>query len=423
MYRAHPCSVSTRPTLARSTHVDWQHNRVRHAKSRIDSRLSELFRSADNGTVEAALWQLVHVVRQRSGLLDPRGLPKSGEPQVEALLNLAGFAEQFLREPADWPGCDGSAYDVVASLAQFLLGRYPVPRVLCSVWFGDRSELALRRRNWFVAHAGGRKLRDLDIPLQLTRQMERHFLSSPHHLTVEQALRRAEGMGLGASPDHALRIAMTRMGREMANPGFWRTMAHFFVKVEEQIDVADIGPIVDFVYAVRFQRTECLGANGIEYIEPPHPDFSIKGRSLQSVLRLVEQWHKSLGVGSGGTWTWDRSRYEPLMIRKPHDEGVDTWEFVELLSSKELAHEGVAMQHCVSSYAEGCFRGWSRIWSLRKRRDDRQRSILTIEIHPQRGEIVQVRGLRNRLPHGEPLAYVKQWARREGLSIVRQAIA
>ena len=67
-----PPSISAQsPTVARSTHVDWQHTRARHAKSRIDSRLSELFRAADNGTVEAALWRLAHVVRERSELLDP----------------------------------------------------------------------------------------------------------------------------------------------------------------------------------------------------------------------------------------------------------------------------------------------------------------------------------------------------------------
>lgn len=410
--------------LARSTRVDWQQSRIRHGKSRIDARLSQLFASQNDPNTEATLWLLVQIVRQRSNLLDPKLLPKVGEPQLQVLLNLAEFGEQFLREPADWPGCTGSVHDVVASLAQHLLGKYPVPRVLSSVWFGEQTDEARKRRRWYVAHASGRKLRELDIPLTLTRSMEKHFMTSPHHLTVEQALRRSELMGLGAEPEYALHICQTRMGKDLSNAQFWRSVAHFFVNGFEDICAQDIGPIVDFLYAVRFQRTECLGAQGMEYIEPPHPEFSIKGRSLASMLRLVAQWHQSLGVGSGGTWTWARSPYEPLVVRRGgDDEDPVVWEFIELTSSKELAREGVAMQHCVSSYSEYCYRGWARIWSLRSRRKGRVRSLLTIELNPRSGEIVQVRGLRNRSPRGELLVCVQAWANREGLQIVRQAIA
>ncbi len=419
MYRPH-----AQRELARSTRVDWQQARVRHGKSRIDARLSHLFASQNDPTTEATLWLLVHVVRQRSNLFDPKLLPKVGEPQLDVLVNLAEFGEQFLREPADWPGCTGSIHEVVASLAEHLLGKYPVPRVLSSVWFGEQTDEARKRRRWYVAHASGRKLRELDIPLRLTRAMEKHFMTSPHHLSVEQALRRAELMGLGAAPSYALRICQTRMGHELSNAPFWRSVAHFFVNVFEDIYVGDIGPIVDFLHAVRFQRIECVGLHGIEYIEPPHPDFSIKGRSLASMLRLVEQWHQSLGLDSGGTWTWQRSSYQGLLIRRPiEDEEPEFWELVELTSSKELAREGVAMQHCVSSYSEYCYRGRARIWSLRSRRKGRVRSLLTIELDPQRGEIVQVRGLRNRLPRGEPLACLQKWAKREGLQIGRRVIA
>jgi hypothetical protein len=32
--------------------------------------------------------------------------------------------------------------------------------------------------------------------------------------------------------------------------------------------------------------------------DPPQPEFSIKGRTVQSMLRLMQDWHRSLGLGS-----------------------------------------------------------------------------------------------------------------------------
>lgn len=54
--------------------------------------------------------------------------------------------------------------------------------------------------------------------------------------------------------------------------------------------------MVDFLHAIRHQRVEAQGENGPVTIEPPRPDFSLRGRTLGSVQRLVAAWRRGLGL-------------------------------------------------------------------------------------------------------------------------------
>jgi hypothetical protein len=94
-----------------------------------------------------------------------------------------------------------------------------------------------------------------------------------------------------------------------------------------------------------------------------------------------------------------------------------SWELTELTNSAQLRAEGVALQHCVASYSHSCWRGASRIWSVRRRRDSDVRSIVTVEVDPVRRTIVQARGFRNRRASGKGLQLVQAWAARENLRL------
>lgn len=79
------------------------------------------------------------------------------------------------------------------------------------------------------------------------------------------------------------------------------------------------------------------------------------------------------------------------------------------------------MRHCVSTYAQRCAGRYSSIWSLRHRACDESvaRSVVTIEVRPATATIVQLRGVANSRPHGEPLELVRRWAARESLAFDR----
>jgi hypothetical protein len=76
------------------------------------------------------------------------------------------------------------------------------------------------------------------------------------------------------------------------------------------------------------------------------------------------------------------------------------------------------MRNCVATYAYKCTSGTSAIWSLRRHGDGATaRSLLTIEVDPRRGAIVQVKGPGNRPGTPRALELLRLWATREQLEL------
>jgi PcfJ-like protein len=361
-----------------------------------------------------AFAELLDAVRKRSAL---RMCPVS----VAALRNIARFSSGYLRPLTEWTGAVGTMYPVIESLAQHLLARYRVPRFLASVWYGDVDGWADAKRRWFIAHATGKRFRDLDLPVPMTRQMESLFLRSPDHLSVEAAMRRAELLSLGAKDDLVNAVLATRLGSELANGAFWRTVMQFFVRWSHQLDPDAVGPIVDFIQQVRHERVEVVTGDGVRFVDPPDPCFSIKGRSLASMQRLLEAWHKGLGARPASALSWSRSRLRPLTFEDPPadpDRPPVRWQIVELTSSAELQAEGKALRHCVASYARLCLWGHSQIWSLRcSAIQPTFRSVATIQVDSKMRVIVQARGLRNQAVSRRARDLMLFWARRENIGV------
>jgi hypothetical protein len=393
---------------------------AQQAKLRTDQAISRVYRSLNAAlTGSPAFGEVLDAVRRRSGFLRFPVIVGQRVLQIEALRNLATFVGGFARPVQTWSGSNESFHCVLASLAQHLFLRYEVPKFLNSVWLGDDRAYERAKRRWYIQHGNGRRFRDLALPMVMTRRMESLFLASPDHLTVEQAMRRAELRALGASSPLIDSVLATRLGRDLSHGSFWRTVVAFFVRVSEDLDLAQVGPIVDFLQAVRHERVEVLTQTGAVFLEPPRPGFSLKGRTLRSILRLVERWHDSLGLTTVGHLRWERSRYRPMVFqdRAPDAETPPIrWELVELTNGNELRREGTVLRHCVASYASWCCRGKSRIWSLRRRNlRGKVRSVLTIEVDLGANTIVQARGFWNRPATGKPLWLLQEWARRERL--------
>lgn len=94
-------------------------------------------------------------------------------------------------------------------------------------------------------------------------------------------------------------------------------------------------------------------------LDPKHP--------MEHALRMHKQWVKMINEeeaskASGIAYSW-----EPVSAEKmsEHSVGDGKIEAMELTTGRALFEEGKAMDHCVSSYAERCANGSSRIFSLR----------------------------------------------------------
>jgi hypothetical protein len=394
----------------------------RHEKKRTDQAVSQVYEDrSQDPRVLARFAELLRLARERSSLLTHPTVQGIRVLEIEALSNLASFDAAYLRPASAWSGFRGSSTGVVASLANHLLSRYPAPKFLASVWFGDSSRYALQKRSWFVAHATGARFRSLDLPIKMTRQMERRFLESPDHLSIEQAMRRAELLGLGASAELADAVLATRLRHNLDHGDFWRSLMELFVRAGSELNPDDVGPIVDFLQFVRHETVEIRTDSGVVFRSPPQPSFSLRGRTPASLLRLVDRWHESLGRARTAYLSWEPSGYRSMVFedRLPDsDTSPVVWEFVELTNSGDLRLEGAALRHCVATYAYRCSQGQSSIWSLRRRsRNHRARPVMTIEIDPRTNTVVEARGFRNSRPSRKALRLIHLWAGETNLRI------
>lgn len=365
--------------------------------------------------------ELLASVRMRAPRLFEAPIEEGRHLGVDVLLHLARFRKMHIRSLRDWDGTRGSWRVAVASLARHLTCRYTIPPFMTSVWHAADNH-GDTKRGWVIAHAGGASFRSLSLPMKMTRTMERIFLASADHLTMEWALRRAELLALGMPKSFIDVVLATRLSGDLSNSDFWRTVWMFLRANAEDMCADEIGPMIDYLQFVRHDRIHMDTGHGAIDIAPPQPNFSMKGRTVQSMLRLMKGWHRDLAYSrETASLTWARSGFSPWAMEEPRrseDDVPRVWELKELTDSEQLLDEGRSLHHCVGSYAYLCYRGSASIWSLRMWRGAKKRSVLTIEVDPKRRVVIQARGRANLPAAGKVRALVNQWAQREGLATV-----
>ncbi len=400
--------------------MSWSERSVQYHKRQTDCAIRHAYaRLATDAPAVAKFLELLHYARNRAARLLEAPILNGHHPGVEALVNLSRFGSAHIRAAAEWSGTTSSWRLAVWSLAHYLVCKYEVPVFLASSWYSSEDATADKKRGWFVAHARGASFRSLNLPIVMTRRMERIFLASHDHLEVEHAIRRAELLALGAPAEFVKAVLSTRLATDLSNSTFWRTVWSFLIANAGIIDPAQIGPMIDFIQAMRHDRVAMETPDGMVELNPPQPAFSIKGRTIQSMLRLMRDWHRSLGVGGAGL-VWTPSPYQPMLLEEPSQDASAPprrWQMMELTNSAQLRTEGAALHHCVASYADRCCRGMSRIWSLRFRRGEKVHHVLTIEVDPKRRAVLQARGWANRAASGKPLRLLQDWAARERLQL------
>ena len=350
-----------------------------------------------------ALQKLLSVAQQRTQLLstDPaldRLGPQPGNTFIEALAALARHWQDWLEPAADWRPDSRNLRRQFGHLARHLLSRYPVPTYMDCAWFKPQNH----QQTWFKALGSGQSIRTLDLPLPLNKRMAHQFLTAPDYYTIEEALRWGQVLGQGGTPDLVEALIDTHLGTSFAHEDFWGTVIQFFVRTP-QLDPAQVGPIVDYIQNQKYEPRQTHRADGQEVEDdPPQPNFSMKSRSLPKLLDQVERWHAQLAREARlppGQW-------EPSAISPYHYAETDTkgrtlhWHIRELLSKKELAAEGRALNHCVVSYAHKCRSGKSSIWSVQVSDDqDNRLHLMTVELNPRSRSLSQIRGKHNVLPN------------------------
>jgi hypothetical protein len=394
------------------------------AKRRLDASIhSSRAALAGRPDALAAYDRLILVVRSRCDILARRSRCSERVDVNKALRAMALHHADWLAPVEEWTPTGGSAWRELASLAQHLFARFPMPGFLTSAWLAGDSPVQQR---WYLKLGLGESVRRLGLPMRVTRAIAHRFLQAPDHLTVIGALRWAQVITLGGSDELAAAVLATRLGRVLENEPFWETVIHFFIDHPE-LDLAQVGPIVDFLHHQKFTWREGLSSDGeFGALPPPQPDFVLKGRTPASLLRLVVTWHKELGAAKLVERSWPRSRIgEHRWVEKitgtlpdgqPFTE-ARVWTINELCSSTELVIEGRFMQHCVATYVPACLQRRTTIWSLQLETRRGRRRVLTIEVDPVSRAIRQARRKCNRKPSEPEREIMERWAAREKLTV------
>jgi len=395
-----------------------------------------------------ALLQLLLHVAKRDDFFDIKPAivrlgPLQGNTFIEALGVLASWHKRWLCDPLEWRPDTHNARKQFGSLARHLLAKYNVPVFMDTAWFLEPGPESQKQQEWFVHVGTGGNIRKAEIPLTLTKKMAHLFLESPDDYTVYEAFRRGQILGLGGESPLVRAVNGTQLGSSFENEKFWHKVIHFFVN-NPMLDPDQVGPLVDYMHNQKFVPREETIDGQVVQLAPEQPNFSIKGRSMDKLLRQMEMWHRHL----------TRAERLPSRVWAPSGIGemdwTDTdlygndkerWIVTELLTSKELQFEGGHMHHCVGSYWNNCKKGNISVWSMQVTGQDQQtHRVMTIAVQNRSQSIKQARGKCNALPSGRTPSGKRRgfnkeyerhlrkskhvlfmWREQEGLSMSRNA--
>jgi hypothetical protein len=337
----------------------------------------------------------------------------------------AGFDGWTVREASAWrPNLktrDPARLRLAA--ARYLFARYPVAAHLEAIWVNQegltQSEVKLRKR-WYIVVARGGSLYKECADGWLSRKEAHAFLNAPDSLTFDEAFWFAIGKSYEPENGLAFRLARSKIGRTPRSEiAFWREAMRFFCAHPAPTELVD--DLCDYL-------AESLRRDAA---------YSLKGRTLTTLRRQMQEWHRDLAAieriqvairrargirvapaestaeagrwhgASIADWSWRPSAKEAQFKR-------EEYAVRQLRTAEELVAETRAMRHCVSTYAAKCIAGKASIWSLRRYLQNGFDRLLTIEVDPQ-NRAIQVRGLANRLARPDEKAVLERWAKARGI--------
>ena len=344
-----------------------------------------------------------------------------GNTFLDAFAELARHHENWIRSPNEWRPGSHNARRQFSSLVRHLFARYEVPTFMDSAWFQGQVVEARIEQDWFLHIGGGQNLRTADVPVRLSKMMAHHCLQAPDGLTVREALRWGQVIGQSGSESLAREIITSPIGSTFENEDFWSSVILYFVK-HPMLDPAMVGPLIDYITNQKYVPQENILPGGrMEFGPPPQPNFSVKARSIEKLIAQMEDWHHQLAElpeapdqedqqiaedtprkrARRRYHAWSSTGIRPYMQEEAFgSDGKPTrmWTVQELLSVRELAAEGSAMNHCVKSYAKSCKQGQVSIWSLQVVEDERRVRVLTVAVESNSRKINQIRGRFNMAP-------------------------
>jgi hypothetical protein len=380
------------------------------------SKLREERRRELEDRAAALLKPHAHRSKLAGGLRAPARYDDFSPQLRDKVETLRGHA---LRDPADWRCRIKSQADHkrFIDLVRFCFAHYRVPAHLEQVWlesveddFVDRVTAPDRHaigragapdlRRWYLIAAQGGSLYKQEAHPWLSKQECHHFLTAPAEITSPRlAMWYAVARAQSDSKDAALKVARSKIAGYSIASTWWKEAARFFAR--NPIALHEIDDLADFLIVAKQQDAA----------------FTLKGRTLVTLRRRTEDWHRSLRRSQammGGNWIGSPLPDIDYTTGKEHHQAV--WRFRQIKTGDGLFCEGQRMHHCVAGYRFACMQGNVSIWSLSSEFPiGTVNRGVTMEVMKD-GRIVQCRGFANRLPYANEVTMVKRWASEHGLT-------
>ena len=319
----------------------------------------------------------------------------SDEEYIQTVFNMLVFKAYWMKDVFEWTPSSRSGAEQVNELAFYLFCRYPVPGFLYKAFFEKSNMLFI---NWFIHIGAGRRIKEMiNMPIPFTQKMGHYFLNAPNKLNIYEALRWAQVKGLNGSDQLAERIAYSWIGtKDYNDEDFWEEFIRILVN-GGMFDLDQLSQLID--YARQMKRE--------------NKSYSLKGRTLQSLIRQSNEWHEE-SIVIRGTRFWTSSGLYGYKAEKK----IEVVKIEELTGSKLLVEEGRTMKHCVATYAHQCVGGKTAIFSLRKYSFDLLiETMATIEVNLSLRRVVQAKAKLNKKISEEARRHLDEWANKNQLSI------
>jgi len=315
-----------------------------------------------------------------------------------------------VRELDDWTPKSKNVYTQLKSLVRHLFDQYgDVPTWVIDAWDTKHLKSFGVSIPDLTVHLGsGKALRHfVGLPVPLTKRLEHEMRQAPAGCTFVEALRYAQ-LATRDALEWFGPVLGSRMGREIEphDDAFWLGVVDFFA-TSRMVDAHHFAPVCDWIHE---KRSVGIGQ------EPAQPGFSLKGRTMASVLAQTEQWHRGLarlrhyGPNISLTTVW------PSLSVPDFVSGDERVRITQLTCYRQLVEEGHAHQHCVASYVQSCIKGRCGIFSLTI--DGMRR--LTLEVTQDR-TLVQARGKFNRSMAADERHWVSRWITEACLTLSKYA--
>ena len=319
---------------------------------------------------------------------------------VLALKTVLEHKNQWLRDLKAWKPSGKKRKALFSSLLRHLFCNYYVPEFMDQAWYDDDKTQII----WFIHIGSGNNIRTANfLPLELTKKMAHHFIQAPRHFTISEALRYGQVMGLGGDKKKASQIVATKLGDSFEEDAFWKTVLHFFIN-QSNISQKEMKCLIAYVEIQKYGVREDY--NDEVLVAPENPGFSMKGRTLQSLLPVAKTRMDRAGKV---LMEWEGYPAEDFKWQTTRDNKEITYEVIQIKNSFELEVEGDAMKHCVGGYMSDCLKKTSFIWAMRMIDEQgKMKRLLTIETNKE-GQLVQARAKCNARPGGIETAILKKW--------------